>query len=602
MRIYNYFSKEFLVIIAILLIIFSLLQYYKTDQLRFALNELINDKNYSSADIIISQYAKKNNDYNIVIEKLEKFIKNNEETISYENSGEVVNKLFDSYILAQNFKKLRIWTDHVLEKNKDHEYALFIKKLFEISEIKAEFNNKQIGENTDINTIKIDRDIYQIDLLNSGLSSGEFSFTKYPKYYKKDLAHLIHFWQNILAKDYEKANEIIEEITINNQTLSYHKALAKMLAGDFEAAKSILDNFVDNHSRINIQNEAANLYFKLNKTEKAEELIEDFKENYENKSFWSKNTPLIATQNSDVIFKYILIDAFFNYVSLSNYVNDYESAIYLLSLSLILDENNEYVNYLSGEIMTKLQKFERANDFFEKITKDHLSYEEAKINIALNYYELGETKKTESILKDLYKETGNYLPLLNLANIYLESENYVDALKQAEIILNDLEDSETKKQYWRIFYLKGIASERLNKWPQAEKSFLKALELNPNHPSVLNYLAYSWIEKDMNLEKSMSMLRLALASEPRSGHIIDSYGWGLYKQQKYDEAVKYLEKASSLVPSEPEIIDHLGDVYWQLGRKREARYEWKKAYDLYEEDSDKRLIIRKKLLEGLEKD
>src|SRR5690606_33379556 len=57
--------------------------------------------------------------------------------------------------------------------------------------------------------------------------------------------------------------------------------------------------------------------------------------------------------------------------------------------------------------------------------------------------------------------------------------------------------------HWSIFYQRGIAYERLKRWEEAEPNFLKALELEPNQPQVLNYLGYSWVDMNMNLEQGL---------------------------------------------------------------------------------------------------
>src|SRR5690606_13413278 len=130
---------------------------------------------------------------------------------------------------------------------------------------------------------------------------------------------------------------------------------------------------------------------------------------------------------------------------------------------------------------------------------------------------------------------------------------------------------------WRFYYVRGIAYERAKEWPKAEADFLKALELNPDQPAVLNYLGYSWIDQDMHLEEALGMIEKAVAAQPRDGYIIDSLGWAFYKMGRFDEAVKKLEEAVSLLPNDAEVNDHLGDAYWRNGRRLEATFQWNVA-------------------------
>jgi len=151
---------------------------------------------------------------------------------------------------------------------------------------------------------------------------------------------------------------------------------------------------------------------------------------------------------------------------------------------------------------------------------------------------------------------------------------------------------------WPVFYFRGIALERSKQWSKAEADFRKALELEPDQPFVLNYLAYSWVDRNLNLEQAEKMLLRAVELRPRDGFIVDSLGWVYYRMGRYAEAVSALENAISLEPSDPTINDPLGDAYWRDGRKREARVQWRRAlsFEPEAEDAEK---IREKLQSGL---
>jgi Flp pilus assembly protein TadD len=127
---------------------------------------------------------------------------------------------------------------------------------------------------------------------------------------------------------------------------------------------------------------------------------------------------------------------------------------------------------------------------------------------------------------------------------------------------------------------------------------LKALELEPNQPFVLNYLGYSWIEKGRHLARAQKMIEDAVRQRPRDGYIVDSLGWVLYRLGDYEKAVPHLERAVELQPSDPVINDHLGDAYWKVGRNREARFQWKRAKSL--DPTDEVLeVLEEKLESGL---
>ncbi|HET6468189.1 MAG TPA: tetratricopeptide repeat protein [Geminicoccaceae bacterium] len=155
-----------------------------------------------------------------------------------------------------------------------------------------------------------------------------------------------------------------------------------------------------------------------------------------------------------------------------------------------------------------------------------------------------------------------------------------------------------QSQDWRLFYARGIAFERTQRWPEAERDLLKALELAPDQPFVLNYLGYSWVDQGLNLDRAKGMLHRAVELRPQDGFIVDSLGWAYFRLGEHDNAVTYLERAVELEPADPVINDHLGDAYWRVGRQREARFQWQRALTLKPED-DQIAQIEDKLQRGL---
>lgn len=154
-------------------------------------------------------------------------------------------------------------------------------------------------------------------------------------------------------------------------------------------------------------------------------------------------------------------------------------------------------------------------------------------------------------------------------------------------------------RHWSLFYSRGITLERAGRFPEAEPDFRRALDLNPDQPFVLNYLGYSYLEQGSNLNEAMAMIRRAVAQEPENGYIVDSLAWGLFLLGRFDDAVDPMERAAQLKPVDPIITDHLGDVYWAVGRTREARFQWHRALS-FDPEPDLANRIRGKLARGLD--
>ena len=114
---------------------------------------------------------------------------------------------------------------------------------------------------------------------------------------------------------------------------------------------------------------------------------------------------------------------------------------------------------------------------------------------------------------------------------------------------------------------RGVAYERTGKWEKAEKDLLSSLNANPNQAYVINYLAYSWIEQGVKIEKSLAMLEKANKLKENDPYITDSLGWALFKLKKYKKAKDYLQLAVKLMPGDPIVNDHYGDVLWKMEKK-----------------------------------
>ena len=153
--------------------------------------------------------------------------------------------------------------------------------------------------------------------------------------------------------------------------------------------------------------------------------------------------------------------------------------------------------------------------------------------------------------------------------------------------------------YADLLYRRGGSFERIGEYEKSDKDLLDALKLIPNNSYVLNYLAYSWLERDQNINKAILMLEKAYKENENDPYIIDSVGWGYFLIGKYNDAEKYMRRALELMPNDPIVNDHYGDILWKLNRKIQAQYFWNNVLKM--EDAEKEMIekIKVKLINGL---
>lgn len=146
---------------------------------------------------------------------------------------------------------------------------------------------------------------------------------------------------------------------------------------------------------------------------------------------------------------------------------------------------------------------------------------------------------------------------------------------------------------WTLYFERGICREEAGDWPGAQADLEHAVQLAPDQPVVLNYLAYSWAEHHEHLNRAREMLERAVSINPNDGSIVDSLGWVMLRQGDVTDAVSQLERAVELEPEDPVINGHLGDAYLAAGRKREAEFQWRRALTLKPKDTDKARIEAK---------
>ncbi len=245
-------------------------------------------------------------------------------------------------------------------------------------------------------------------------------------------------------------------------------------------------------------------------------------------------------------------------------------------------------------------RWQEALNLYSEVKAQSAHGRNAQIRAAWATYKLGNIDEAKAMLESVAASYPKDIEaLVVLADVSRDSKDWVTAAEDYGRAIDRLPDFQ--QRHWSLFYARGIAYEQSKQWPLAEADLIKSLELQPDHPQVLNYLAYSWVDRNENLEQAKDMLIKAVSLRPRDGFIVDSLGWLYYRLGDYDDAVTQLEKAVSLEAADPTITDHLADAYWRVGRREEARYQWQRALWL-EPSTELAPLIREKLKSGLQDD
>ncbi|WP_406870951.1 tetratricopeptide repeat protein [Thioclava sp. 'Guangxiensis'] len=257
---------------------------------------------------------------------------------------------------------------------------------------------------------------------------------------------------------------------------------------------------------------------------------------------------------------------------------DVEDAVPLLHARIAqwLNPRNADATLLAASVLDQQEQYDLAIATYDQIdaaSQLHYAAELGKAETMMRAGQADEAIKTVQAVAEADPELRGVW--VSLGDMLRREERFGEAAEAYQKALSRIQTPEPRD--WFVYYAAGISDERSDKWDRAEGEFRKALELNPGQPSVLNYLGYSYVEKGENLEEALKMIREAVKNSPDSGYIIDSLGWALFRLGRYDEAVTEMEKAATLESVDPLVNDHLGDVYWAVGREREARFQWKRA-------------------------
>ncbi len=274
-----------------------------------------------------------------------------------------------------------------------------------------------------------------------------------------------------------------------------------------------------------------------------------------------------------------------------------DMGIIFLQFSLYLKPDFPIAHVALAEAYDSAKRYDLELTEFDAINEDSPLWPNVQIQKAFALNALDRVDDAKTLLEKIVaKNPKDTRPLDALGNILRSHERYAEARDYYTRAI-DLIDKPTKEN-WPLFYARGVCSERLKDWPEAETDLKKALELSPDEAPVLNYLGYTWVDQNQNLKTAMDYIRKAVKLKPDDGYYVDSLGWAYYRVGNLQSAVEQLERAVELKPDDPVINDHLGDAYWRVGRKLEAEYQWQQSLTL-KPDTDLTATIDKKLKDGL---
>ena len=273
------------------------------------------------------------------------------------------------------------------------------------------------------------------------------------------------------------------------------------------------------------------------------------------------------------------------YLNLSNFLNPK----FIFNLSLVAE--NQYLNKEYKKARKTLKKLDNKNNIF-------YDWYRIKKEAQIIAKEVGNNESLKFINSEFKKIVSpNKKILFDMANFYKNFKKYDEAIIYYTQLIEIFDDNSEIKQ--DLLYRRGGTYERMKEYSKSDKDLQASLKIDPDDAYVLNYLAYSWLERNFKIEEAIKMLETAYELESNDPYIIDSIGWAYFLTNDYKKAEKFLKRAVELMPDDSIVNDHYGDILWKLDRKIQARYFWRNVLKMEDVDEEMLNKINKKIIEGL---
>lgn len=244
--------------------------------------------------------------------------------------------------------------------------------------------------------------------------------------------------------------------------------------------------------------------------------------------------------------------------------------------------------YLASSLAANDQN-KLASELLSEIGSDdpyHSLYSTENIRVLLD-----DNRNVQAI--DIARRTSDNDPsspslLLLLAQTYDSVDQYDEAAKVYQRLVKITPmDQKQRLSYFSLYWARALAN--AGEWNKAKAVLDDGLKIDIRNPFLLNFYGYSLIERGEELTRGFALIEEAHELQPSSPDITDSLGWSHFLKGDIEKAIPLLEKAVEGSKDDSEIKEHLGDAYWAIGRRIDARYTWRIASLIADDDDKERL-------------
>ena len=436
--------------------------------------------------------------------------------------------------------------------------------------------------------------------------------SKYNVFFDDLIGNVLISWSQASQGNMEDSFRILEKIP--KPYRHFAKTQNSFLKCYFDSSdtensfEEIIQDKNYNFSRYNFF--LANYYLFKNKNVEAKKIIKNGREKYNSNLLIKETENFLLKDKNEKIKSFfncknpndVLAEFFYVLANLYSSERNYQLSNFYLKISLFLNKKFLTNNALLAENFYYQKKYQLSKKTYKSLKSigPIYSWYASKSIATILLNEKGKKYSVNSLKKEFNSLSNpNFEHYYELANFYKDNEYYEKSIKYYSLTLKEI-----KKDHFlvpKILDRRGTSFERLGDWENAEKDLIESLKILPDQAHVLNYLAYSWIDKGINLNEGLEMLKKANQIRKEDGYIIDSLGWAYYAKKNYIEAERFLQRAVELLPFDPIINDHYADTLWMLNKNIQARYIWGNILKLDRVEQKLRDTISKKLIFGITK-
>lgn len=372
--------------------------------------------------------------------------------------------------------------------------------------------------------------------------------------------------------DLEKAEKIYLEIIKKSDDIYLYLGLLEIYSKLDEDERSIeITNILKNKRtlsqyKLDIYNSLLSFYLKKSQSDDFRKLLNELDTNFEK---WE----------IEEIFDSLFESIFFNISSKKDNSNEIIEAIleYAENKTYYIPAYYFYLGFIASSIDSNKLAEKYYNYYLSLNENNHAIYQEI-----YRYYYVN--NKQLELLSHLLSYSSKYPE--ELLYPYFSGIIYyeMDSLEKSKECL--LKATKIDSNNVEIIIQLGLVNHILKKYEESDFYYEKALILEPENPLLNNNYAYSLSERNLELERALEMIKIAIDSDSLNANYLDTYGWVYFQMGDNEKALEFLEKSKAINNANPEVWLHIGDVLKKQGKEQEAIDAWEKGLNCDPSNSD----------------